>query len=695
MSNDPRRVVVTGMGVVSPLGCDIDRFWSRLIAGQSGVGLIHNFDASSLPVRIAAEVRDFDPLEYMDRRTQRRMDPFAQYALAAAILAHDDSQLDVSKEPDRVGAVVATGVGGLGTFEDQLRTLWTKGNDRMSPLFIPMMIPNMAAAQISLALGTKGPLSTVCTACAASTNGIGDAFEIIRRGAADAMFAGGSEAPVCNVGLTAFAAMRALSTRNDEPEKASRPFDRDRDGFVMGEGAGIMVLEELEPRRGARGHHLRRARRLRHELRRLPPHAARRDRRDPGARHAHGHRRGRHRPVRDRLHQRPRHLHAARRRRRDAGDQARPGRGERPQGRDLLDQVDDRSLPGRLRRSRGDHLGADHRPRRHPADHQPDRSRPRVRPRLRAATRRGRRRSTWRPPTRSGSAATTRRSSFGATADDRHGRDRPARRAGRRSGAGSARKCRADHDPAAVKENLSVCPACGYHQRIGARERIAQLADDGTFVEYWGHLRTLDPLDFVDLEPYPERVREAQGVEPADRGDRGRHGHDRRRRPACWPSWTSASWAAAWAASWARSSGARPPSAADEGRPLVAVASSGGARMQEGALSLMQMAKTTCAVDVVNDARVPFVAVMADPVHRRRRGELRQPGRHLRGRTRRPAVLLGSAGDLADHARAAPGRLRQRRAQPRPRPPRRDRAPAGAQGQGGQLPPSAEGRWST
>jgi 3-oxoacyl-[acyl-carrier-protein] synthase II len=245
MSNVSRRVVVTGMGVVSPLGCDIDRFWSRLIAGQSGVGLIHNFDASSLPVRIAAEVRDFDPLEYMDRRTQRRMDPFAQYALAAAILAHDDSQLDVGKEPDRVGAVVATGVGGLGTFEDQLRTLWIKGNDRMSPLFIPMMIPNMAAAQISLALGTKGPLSTVCTACAASTNGIGDAFEIIRRGAADAMFAGGSEAPVCNVGLTAFAAMRALSTRNDEPEKASRPFDRDRDGFVMGEGAGIMVLEEL------------------------------------------------------------------------------------------------------------------------------------------------------------------------------------------------------------------------------------------------------------------------------------------------------------------------------------------------------------------------------------------------------------------------------------------------------------------
>ncbi len=245
MSNDPRRVVVTGMGIVSPLGCDIDRFWSRLIAGQSGVGLIHNFDASSLPVRIAAEVRDFDPLEYMDRRTQRRMDPFAQYALAAAILAQDHSQLDVSKEPERVGAVVATGVGGLGTFEDQLHTLWTKGNDRMSPLFIPMMIPNMAAAQISLGLGTKGPLSTVCTACAASTNGIGDAFEIIRRGAADAMFAGGAEAPVCNVGLTAFAAMRALSTRNDEPDKASRPFDRDRDGFVMGEGAGIMVLEEL------------------------------------------------------------------------------------------------------------------------------------------------------------------------------------------------------------------------------------------------------------------------------------------------------------------------------------------------------------------------------------------------------------------------------------------------------------------
>jgi 3-oxoacyl-[acyl-carrier-protein] synthase II len=244
MSNTSRRVVVTGMGLVSPLGCDIDRFWSRLIAGQSGVDLIRNFDASSLPVRIAAEVREFDPLEYMDRRSQRRMDPFAQYAVAAAIMAKDHSGLDVSKEPERVGAVVATGVGGLGTFEDQLRTLWVKGNDRMSPLFIPMMIPNMAAAQISIALGTKGPLSTVCTACAASTNGIGDAFEIIARGDAEVMFAGGSEAPICNVGVNSFAAMRALSTRNDEPEKASRPFDRTRDGFVMGEGAGIVVLEE-------------------------------------------------------------------------------------------------------------------------------------------------------------------------------------------------------------------------------------------------------------------------------------------------------------------------------------------------------------------------------------------------------------------------------------------------------------------
>ncbi|HMK93161.1 MAG TPA: beta-ketoacyl-ACP synthase II, partial [Thermoleophilia bacterium] len=256
MTDKTRRVVVTGMGVVSPLGADIDRVWSRLIAGQSGVGLIRNFDASSLPVRIAAEVRDFDALEYMDRRTQRRMDPFAQYALAAAIIAHEHSKLDVGKEPERVGALVASGVGGLGTFEDQLHTLWTKGNDRMSPLFIPMMIPNMAAAQISLALGTKGPLSTVCTACAASTNAIGDAFEIIRRGEAEVMFAGGSEAPVNNVGVTAFAAMRALSTRNDEPEKASRPFDRGRDGFVMGEGAGIIVLEEREhaERRGATIH---------------------------------------------------------------------------------------------------------------------------------------------------------------------------------------------------------------------------------------------------------------------------------------------------------------------------------------------------------------------------------------------------------------------------------------------------------
>ena len=250
----PRRVVVTGLGIVGPLGCDVEESWRRVLAGESGVGPITSFDASRLSVRIAAEVKDFDPSRSMDKRAARRMDPYARYAVAAARAAEVDAGIDVDAEAERVGALIGSGVGGLLTFQEQFRVLFQKGPDRLSPLFIPMMIPNMAAAQVSLELGTRGPCSTVGTACAAGSNAIGDAYEIVRRGDADVMFAGGSEAPVNEVGVGAFAAMRALSTRNDAPEQASRPFDAGRDGFVIGEGAGVLVLEELRhaQARGAR-----------------------------------------------------------------------------------------------------------------------------------------------------------------------------------------------------------------------------------------------------------------------------------------------------------------------------------------------------------------------------------------------------------------------------------------------------------
>jgi len=247
-----RRVVVTGLGIVGPLGCDVEESWRRAVAGESGVGPIRNFDPSRLTVRFAAEVKGFEPTAFMDKRAARRMDPYAQYAVGAARLAEAGAGIDVGAEAERIGAHVASGVGGLLTFQEQIRVLVEKGPDRLSPLFIPMMIPNMGAAQVSLELGTKGPCSAVCTACAAGSNAIGDAFEVIRRGEAEVMFAGGSEAPVNETGVGAFAAMRALSTRNDEPEKASRPFDAGRDGFVIGEGAAVLVLEELEHAR-ARG----------------------------------------------------------------------------------------------------------------------------------------------------------------------------------------------------------------------------------------------------------------------------------------------------------------------------------------------------------------------------------------------------------------------------------------------------------
>jgi len=256
MNEGPRRVVVTGLGILCPLGNDRETVWTRLLAGESGIAAITRFDASRLTTRIAGEVRGFEAEDFIDKRAARRMDPYSQYAVAAAHQAVDDARLDVAAEPEAIGAVVACGGGGLSTFEQQSRILFEQGPGHMSPFFAPMMIPNMAAAQVSLELGVKGPLSAVCTACAAGANAIGDAFEIVRRGAAEAMLAGGTEAPINETGVAAFSVMRALSTRNETPQEASRPFDVGRDGFVLGEGAGILVLEELEHARarGARIH---------------------------------------------------------------------------------------------------------------------------------------------------------------------------------------------------------------------------------------------------------------------------------------------------------------------------------------------------------------------------------------------------------------------------------------------------------
>ena len=243
---ETKRVAITGVGVVSPIGIGKGPFLESLVRGRSGVKLIERFDTTAYPVKIAAELRGFDAQDHIDKKMVRRMDRFAQYGAAASTMALADSGYPVHEDPYAIGALIASGVGGLDTFLDQIGVLLSKGPDRVSPFFIPMIIANMAAATSSILLGLKGPVSATCTACAAATNALGDAFSIIRRGDATAMLAGGAEAAVNEVGMSAFAALRALSARNDEPDKASRPFDAGRDGFVMGEGSGVLVLEELE-----------------------------------------------------------------------------------------------------------------------------------------------------------------------------------------------------------------------------------------------------------------------------------------------------------------------------------------------------------------------------------------------------------------------------------------------------------------
>jgi 3-oxoacyl-[acyl-carrier-protein] synthase II len=252
--NARRRVVVTGVGMVSSLGNDAETSWGRLVAGESGVGEITQFDHHGYPVGFACELKGFEPTAWVDHKSARRMDRFAQMILAAARQAEQDSGIDIAADPQRVGASIATGIGGLRSFQDCYDVLLDRGPDRISPFSIPCIIPNMGAGWVSIELGTQGPLMSQCTACAASNMAIGDALDEIRLGRVDAMIAGGSEAPITRVGIAGFDAMRALSRRNDDPRGASRPFDADRDGLVMGEAAGVIVLEELERARtrGAR-----------------------------------------------------------------------------------------------------------------------------------------------------------------------------------------------------------------------------------------------------------------------------------------------------------------------------------------------------------------------------------------------------------------------------------------------------------
>ncbi len=248
------RVVVTGLGAVAPNGIGIEKFWDNLVHGVSGVAPITRFDASKHDVRIAGEVKEFDPLQWIEKKEVRKMDLFIQYAIAAAQMAYDDAGLAVTDDDrDRMGVFVGTGMGGIPALEESHKILLERGPGRVSAFFIPSIITNLGSGQISMRFGLKGPNLCVCTACATGNHALGESFRIIQHGEADVMIAGGSEAVITPLTIAGFAAMRALSTRNDEPTRASRPFDKGRDGFVMGEGSGIMVLESLEhaQRRGA------------------------------------------------------------------------------------------------------------------------------------------------------------------------------------------------------------------------------------------------------------------------------------------------------------------------------------------------------------------------------------------------------------------------------------------------------------
>ena len=252
---EKKRVVVTGLGLITPVGIGVDASWHGLIEGRSGIGLITQFDASQFPTKIAGEVVGFNPEDFIETKEIKKMDRFIHFAFAAATMAMNDSGLKITEaNAERTGVFVGSGMGGLHTIEHYHSVFLEKGPRRISPFFIPMLVVNLASGQISIRFGAKGPNSAVATACATGSHAIGDAYKIIQRGDADAMIAGGTEAVITPLGIGGFNAMKALSTRNDEPEKASRPFDADRDGFIMGEGAGIVILESLQSaaERGAR-----------------------------------------------------------------------------------------------------------------------------------------------------------------------------------------------------------------------------------------------------------------------------------------------------------------------------------------------------------------------------------------------------------------------------------------------------------
>lgn len=247
------RVVITGLGAVTPLGNDVATTWDNVLAGKSGIGELTRVDSSPFPTKVAAELKDFDPVNFMDKKDSRKMDRFTQYAVASALMAVKDANLEITSEnAERVGVWIGSGIGGMETYEQQFKIFQEKGLRRVSPFFVPMLIPDMAAGQVSITLGAKGINSCTVTACASGANSIGDAFKVIERGDADVMITGGCEAPITTMAIAGFSAAKALST-NPDPSKASRPFDLNRDGFVMGEGGAILILESLEhaKKRGA------------------------------------------------------------------------------------------------------------------------------------------------------------------------------------------------------------------------------------------------------------------------------------------------------------------------------------------------------------------------------------------------------------------------------------------------------------
>ncbi len=247
----PTRVVVTGMGAITAIGNDVETFWANAVDGKSGIDILQSFDHSAYPVHIAGEVLDFDPEQYMDRREARRMGRFSQFAIAGAHQALKQAELDLEQtDRDRVGVLLGNGIGGIQESQEAVRVIDTRGGMKIDPFYFPKMLPNMASAHIALHVGARGYNNTVITACAAGTQGIGDAMDLVRSGRVDVAITGGTEAALCELGLGGFAVIRALSTQNDPPQKASRPFDAARDGFVAGEGAGILVLESLEHAQG-------------------------------------------------------------------------------------------------------------------------------------------------------------------------------------------------------------------------------------------------------------------------------------------------------------------------------------------------------------------------------------------------------------------------------------------------------------